>query len=97
MAFSDNIISFVLNWKSRDFIIFGDFNSVIHGEEQWGVNGFGSTSEELLNLVNALELHDLPLQGSPFTYFNSGQVAAYSRIDGFLVLDRDGLWFSSLT
>lgn len=55
-----------------------------------GVNGFGSVFEEILNVVDMLDLHDFPLQGSLFTYFESGHSAAHRRIDSFLVLDGAG-------
>lgn len=61
IIFFDSIISFVLNWECRDFIIFGYFNSTMHGEEWWGVNGFGNVSDEFWYLVDAFDLHDLPL------------------------------------
>lgn len=86
--FFDNIISFVQNWDCRDFVIFGDFNCALHGEEYWGVNSFRSVSKELINLVEALHLHDLPLRGSQFTFFGSGQVTAQSRIDKSFILER---------
>lgn len=47
-------------------------------------------SEELLNLVGTLELHDLPLQGSSFTYFGSGQTAVRNKIYRFLVSNEVG-------
>lgn len=59
--FFDSIKSFVHNWKCRDSIIFGNFNSILHGDERWGINGFGSALKELANFIDSLDLHDLPL------------------------------------
>lgn len=54
------------------------------------MNGFSSASKELFNFVDALHLHDLPLYGSPFIFFVSGQNVACSRIDIFLVSNGAG-------
>lgn len=45
---------------------------MMQSAKRWGVNGLQSASDELVNLVDALELHDLPLHGSHFTFFGSG-------------------------
>lgn len=52
-----------------------------------GVNGSGSAFEDFCNLVDALVLHDIPLQGFSFTFFGYGQNVACSRIDRFLISD----------
>lgn len=36
VTFFNVIIFFIQNWVCRDFIIFGDLNSILHGEEHWG-------------------------------------------------------------
>lgn len=54
------------------------------------MNGFGSTYEELCNFINSMVLHDLPLSGSPFTFFGYGQSVTRSRIDRFLCSDGAG-------
>lgn len=46
--------------------------------------------------MDPLELYDLPILGSPFTYFGYGQNVARSRIDRFFVFDGAGAWFSSI-
>lgn len=56
----ETITAFLQNWESNDFIIFEDFNSVMYEDERWGVNGFGSALEGLLNFVHSLDLHDMP-------------------------------------
>lgn len=61
MTFFNSLISFVNSWGYRDFVIFGDFNAVLRGDERWGTNGFGVALEELCSLVDSLELHDLSL------------------------------------
>lgn len=61
VMFFDTIIAFVQSWECTDFIIFDDFNSILHRDERWkGVNVIGSASKELFNLENVLDLYDLP-------------------------------------
>lgn len=38
------------------------------------MNGYGLTMEELVNFVQDLQLHDLPLIGAMFTYFGNREV-----------------------
>lgn len=73
VAFFDSLIAFINSWGCEDYVIFGDFNSVMLGNERWDCNGYGSASEELCFLVESLELYDIPLYGSSFTYFGNGQ------------------------
>lgn len=47
------------------------------------MNGFGSALEQLVNLLESLELHDLPLVGSKFTFFKGGIGCARSELDNF--------------
>lgn len=61
-----------------------------------GANGFGSAYEKLCNFVDSMVLHDIPLSGSPFTFFGYGQSVACNRLDRFLVSDGTGAWFSIL-
>lgn len=63
--------------------------------KQWGVNGFRATSKKLSSLVDVLDLHNLPLQGTSFTYYGSGQNIARNRIDRFLILEGACVWFSN--
>lgn len=95
--FFDSIMFFVLNWEFRDFILLGYFNSLSMVKSVGGVNGYSTTSDEPINLVDALDFHDLLLQGSSFIYFGSGQSIARSRIDRFLVSNGVGDWFSNLS
>lgn len=97
MDFFNFFLSFINLWGCKDYVIFGDFNVVLHNDKRLGrVNGFGSASEELCNFVDALDLHDLPSLGSPFTFFGYDQSVARSRIDRFLISDGADAWFSSL-
>lgn len=52
----DSIISFVQEWNCDDYIIFGDFNSVIQSSERCGINGFDSAYQELVDLMDNLLL-----------------------------------------
>lgn len=58
-----------------------------------GVNGFRATSKELSFLVDVLDLRDLLLRGSSFTYFGSGQNISRSRFDRFLIFYGAGICF----
>lgn len=64
--------------------------------QEGGLNGYGSTSEDLVHLIDSLELHDLLLQESSFTFFGSGQIAVRSCLDKFLVSDGARNWFSNI-
>lgn len=52
-VFFDLHIYFVSNWDYSDSIFFGDFNSVLQGQEWSGVNGFGLAFMDLCNFVDA--------------------------------------------
>lgn len=67
--------------------IFGYFNVVHSNEERWGVNVFGGASGDLVDVVDNLELHDLPLVGLKYTFFERGPGGAQSRLDRFCVQD----------
>lgn len=60
------------------------------------MNGYGSTSEEVVYLIDTLELHDLPLQGLSFTFSGRGHTYARSRLDRFIVSDGGKNWFSNI-
>lgn len=47
----ENLSLFIEQWDCSNFALFGDFNAVLNLEERWSVHGFGSTSEEFVNLV----------------------------------------------
>lgn len=49
-------------------------------------------SEEFISLVKSLELQDLPLLGSNFIFFKSGNGCSRSRLDRFLISDVDFGW-----
>lgn len=36
LVFFELVISFVNNWDWSNFVIFGDFNSMLRGQERWG-------------------------------------------------------------
>lgn len=89
-------MSFVQSLECRDFIIFDNFNSALHVEKHWEINGFGSVTDELVNFVDSLNLHDVPFRGSSFIFFGSSDNVARSKISRFLVSDEAGSWFSNL-
>lgn len=56
------------------------------------MNGFGSISVEFVDWVESLELQDLPLLGSNFTFFEDGSECTRSRLDRFLIKDEVFGW-----
>lgn len=62
-SFFFSLVNFISNWDCSDFVVFGDFNSVLHGEDRWGNNGCGHASEELVEFSKSLGLQDMPLFG----------------------------------
>lgn len=71
-------------------VILPYFNAVLSSKERWGVHGFGLAFEEFVNLVESLELQELPLVGSNFTFSEGGAGIACSGLNRFLV--RIGTW-----
>lgn len=61
-------------------------------KERRGVNRFGSASEEFMVLVESLELQDLSLSSSNFTFFEGGLGYARSKLDRFLIKDDHVGW-----
>lgn len=58
---------------------------MLGGVERWGVNDFGSTFDDLISLVDPMGILDLPLQGSQFTFFGSGNFIVRNRLDHFFI------------
>lgn len=56
------------------------------------MNSFGSTSKELVSLVEFLGLRDLPLVRSRFTFFEYGLGGTRSRLDRFLFRECQSGW-----
>lgn len=71
----------------QNFVICEYFNAVLASDERWGVNGFSAASAELVDWIESLELHDLPLLGSNFTFLEGGSGCARNILDCFLVKD----------
>lgn len=84
-------MSFISEQDCHDYIIFKDFNVILNGDERWRSNGFDSASDDLVGFVESLGVLDLPLQGSHFTYFNSGASRARSHLDKFLISGEAGV------
>lgn len=89
----NSIVSFVQDWEHSDYIIFTNFNSVIQGSERWGINGYDTTSIELNDLVDNLQLQDLTLLATSYSYFGSGKIIAMSRLDRFFICNGSGGWY----
>lgn len=92
IKFFCSLSHFVSQWGCHSLAIFGDFNAVLTSDERWDVNGFGSTSEELVALVEVLELQDLPFSGSKYIFFEGGSGCVRSRLDRFLIKDAETGW-----
>lgn len=71
-GFSDTLVQFIGQWECQNFVIFGDFNSVLNSEERWGVHGFGVAFKKLVSFVDSLGLYNLPFGGLRFTFFENG-------------------------
>lgn len=78
VVFFETLISFVNFWDCRDFVIFGDFNYVLRGDERWGANGFGVTSKELCFFLTRLSFMIFLFGGFSFTCF--GSVRTYPEV-----------------
>lgn len=65
---------------------------MLASEEIWGMNGFGSATEEFISLVESFELQDLPLLGSNYTLFEGKPGCARSKLHRFLIRDFDFGW-----
>lgn len=75
-----------------EFCYLRDFNAILPSNERWRVNGFGAASIELVDWVESLELQDLPLLGSNFTFLDGGSGCARSKLDHVLVNDMHSGW-----
>lgn len=90
--FFDSLVFFISSWGCSEYIIFGDFNAIVITFECRGSNGFGTASDDLVNFVKALELQDLPLLSSSFTFFSSGPSGGRSRLDHSFNSVQAGSW-----
>lgn len=62
----------------------GDFNVVLFLYERLGCNAISPNMRRFSNFISDLELVDLPLSGSSFTWFGNQEDRCMSRIDRFL-------------
>lgn len=64
-----------INW-----VVGGDFNMVIRREERNGVSFSVSGAQEFREVIEGLELADLPLVGDPWKWTNQRSSPSCSRI-----------------
>lgn len=60
---------------------------MLASEERWGVNGFGG-----IHIFGVVGTTRFTLLGSNFTFFESGNECARSRLDRFFIIDVDSGW-----
>lgn len=92
VSFVSSLAAFILDWDCRDFVICGNFNANLSGDERWGSSGFDTTSEEFVGFLELLGLYDVPFNGSLLTFFNSGFSSVHSRLDWFIISSEAGGW-----
>lgn len=73
------------NCWGRNGIIGGDFNTVIRRSERSGTQFNATLANEFLVNMENLDLGDLPLKGSNWTWSDQRDPPTFSRIDRFLV------------
>lgn len=66
-------------------MIGGDFNIILHSRERSGGHTNHGEIEEFREWVDKLDLVDIPLMGSRWTWSNTRNNLAWSRIDQFLI------------
>ncbi|CAL0325442.1 unnamed protein product [Lupinus luteus] len=79
----------LLGLSDDSWCVVGDFNSVLYQDERRGISSRLNFSEcaEFAQFIEDMELFDLPLIGTKFTWFLSNG-SAMSRLDRFLVNDN---------
>ncbi|CAK8538120.1 unnamed protein product [Lathyrus sativus] len=83
-----DLIKIKNNYPDIGWIVGGDFNAVKNREERKGISGFNSRDvKELCDFIEEINLVDLPMFGSRFTWFNS-KGKSKSRLDRVLVDHR---------
>ncbi|CAL0303504.1 unnamed protein product [Lupinus luteus] len=77
-----------MDHSGESWCMVGDFNVILHRDEKKGSSSIGSSrvSVEFARFVEELELVDLPLVGSKFTWFLSNG-STMNRLDRLLVND----------
>ena len=65
--------------------IAGDFNAILSPEERSRGGSLNSNMRTFSEVIEDLELKDLPLVGGPFTWNGGVNNWSFSRLDRFLV------------
>ena len=65
----------------------GDFNEVLFPNERSKGGRLSNSMRRFSDILNDLDLRDLPLQGGPYTWSGGLNDSAMSRLDRFLVTD----------
>ncbi|KAK3204961.1 hypothetical protein Dsin_019007 [Dipteronia sinensis] len=78
-------IATILNSFPIPWVVGGDFNSVLDPSERIGVSSNLGSIRNFNSFVLRAKIIDIPLQGMTFTWSNFRDVAAWSRLDRFLI------------
>ena len=87
-----------MSWEQ--FTVFGmgrvasDFNVILNPEEHSRVGSFNSDMRRFVDVIEDLQLKDLPLFGGPFTWSERVNNQSFSRLDRFLVNEEWDCRFS---
>ncbi|KAK4607051.1 hypothetical protein RGQ29_001035 [Quercus rubra] len=73
------------NWWDVPWCVGGDFNVVRFPSERSGIANFSSAMLWFSDFISEQSLIDLPLVGGNFTWSNSREVVASSKLDRFLL------------
>ena len=75
----------LISWWDAPWCIGGDFNVVRVPSEKSGVSVFNFAMHDFSEFISEFGLMDLPMEGGRFTWSNTREVSAKSRIDKFLL------------
>ena len=78
-------LSGLRSWWDVPWCVGGDFNVVRFPSERSGSANFSSAMLRFSDFISEQSLFDLPLVGGNFTWSNSREVVASSRLDRFLL------------
>ena len=78
-------LSGLRSWWDVPWCVGGDFNVVRYPSERSGIANFSSAMLRFSDFISEQSLIDLPLVWGNFTWFNSREVVASSKLDMFLL------------
>ena len=72
----------------------GDFNAILNPEERSTGGSFNSDMRRFADVIENLQLKNLPLFGGPFTWSGGMNNQSFSRLDRFLINEEWDCQFS---